>query len=57
VRSHRAERCSDQHSSTQLLLLMGLILPGRRNMTGTLAGTSAQLRRLPDVEGVEGEGT
>ena len=51
------EQCSDQHSSTPLLLLMGLIPPGRRNMTGTPAGTCAQLRRLPDVEGVEGEGT
>ena len=29
----------------------------RRNMTGTVVKVTAQLRRLPGMEGVEGEGT
>jgi hypothetical protein len=38
-----------------LLLLIGALAPDRRNMTGTPAGVSGQLRRLCDMEGVEGE--
>jgi hypothetical protein len=42
---------------SMLLLLLGLLPLDRRNMTGTPAGVSGQLRRLSDMEGVEGEGT
>jgi hypothetical protein len=48
---------SEQRSCSMLLLLMGLLPLDRRNMTGTPAGVSGQLRRLSDMEGVEGEGT
>ena len=48
---------SEQRSCSMLLLLMGLLPLDRRNMTGTPAGVSGQLRRLSDREGVDGEGT
>jgi hypothetical protein len=57
VCSPRGVHRSEQRSRSMLPLLMGLLPLDRRNMTGTPAGVSGQLRRLSDMEGVEGEGT